>query len=77
MIASETIIEAALHWGPLGAWVAWSIYREKQTAAAFQREREEWARERVKWLSTLGRKLTDRTILETTDSDRGPDVWEK
>jgi len=58
-------------YGPLGIWVAFSIVRERwllgkldQMQEAQASERVRWNKERMRWLTVLGRKLelTDNTI---------------
>mgnify|MGYP003153557310 FL=1 len=65
----ETIL---LDYGVLGCWVIFSIIREKillkkmeAQSDRFHQERAKWYDERTRWLQTLGRKLSDRTIDET------------
>ena len=58
-------------YGPLGIWVAFSIVRERwllgkldEMQADQASERVRWNKERMRWLTVLGRKLdlTDNTI---------------
>ena len=58
-------------YGPLGIWVAFSIVRERwllgkldEMHEAQGKERVRWNKERMRWLTVLGRKLdlTDNTI---------------
>ena len=63
---TEIITQLALTYGPLGAWVAVSIYQSKKAADTFEEERRRWDQERSMWLKTLGRRLSDRTIDEVT-----------
>mgnify|MGYP003652071632 FL=1 len=65
----ETIL---LDYGVLGCWVIFSIIRERfllkkleEQNENFLSERGKWYDERERWLRTLGRKLSDRTIDET------------
>ena len=65
----ETIL---LDYGVLGCWVIYSIVRERwllkkmeELSMRFDGERGKWHNERERWLTTLGRKLSDRTIDET------------
>ena len=65
----ETIL---LDYGVLGCWVIFSIIRERfllkkleEQSEKFLNERGKWYDERERWLRTLGRKLSDRTIDET------------
>tara|TARA_R110000824_G_scaffold340247_1_gene526755 strand:+ start:19 stop:228 length:210 start_codon:yes stop_codon:yes gene_type:complete len=64
----ETIL---LDYGVLGAWVVFSIIRERmlfkklqEQSDKFNNERGNWYDERERWLRTLGRKLSDQTIDE-------------
>jgi len=66
----ETVL---LDYGVLGCWVIFSIIRERfllkqlqEQSDKFESERGKWHNERERWLRTLGRKLSDRTIDETT-----------
>ena len=65
------ITAALTTYGPLGVWVAFSIVRERwllgkldEMQADQAAERVRWNKERVRWLTVLGRKLelTDNTI---------------
>ena len=65
------IIEILAGYGALGCWVIFSIWqnskREKQfqeERLRFQDERLRWNSERMAWLRTLGKKLSDDTIVE-------------
>tara|TARA_R110000744_G_scaffold355140_1_gene461639 strand:+ start:1066 stop:1275 length:210 start_codon:yes stop_codon:yes gene_type:complete len=67
----ETVL---LDYGVLGAWVLFSIIRERilikkmeQQSDRFQNERGKWYDERERWLRTLGRKMSDRSLDETLD----------
>jgi hypothetical protein len=65
-------------YGPLGIWVAFSIFRERwllskiddiqETQSA---ERVRWNRERMRWLTVLGRKLeiSDHTISQVIQDE--------
>tara|TARA_R110000824_G_scaffold34256_1_gene109062 strand:+ start:270 stop:479 length:210 start_codon:yes stop_codon:yes gene_type:complete len=64
----ETIL---LDYGVLGAWVVYSIIRERfllkkmeELSLRFDGERGKWHNERTRWLRTLGKKLSDQTIDE-------------
>ena len=68
-------------YGPLGVWVAYSIVRERwllkkmeELSLRFESERARWDRERIKWLTILGRKgvVSDATIYEVTKDDHLP-----
>tara|TARA_R100000963_G_C4565482_1_gene52515 strand:- start:261 stop:473 length:213 start_codon:yes stop_codon:yes gene_type:complete len=65
----ETIL---LDYGVLGAWVVFSIIRERlllkkmeEQSDRFNNERGKWYDERDRWLRTLGRKMSDQTMDET------------
>lgn len=65
----ETVL---IDYGVLGCWVIFSIIRERfllkqlqEQSDKFENERGKWFEERERWLRTLGRKLSDRTIDET------------
>tara|TARA_R110000765_G_scaffold409242_1_gene507389 strand:+ start:714 stop:923 length:210 start_codon:yes stop_codon:yes gene_type:complete len=67
----ETVL---LDYGVLGAWVLFSIIRERilikkmeQQSDRFQNERGKWYDERERWLRALGRKMSDRSLDETLD----------
>lgn len=66
--------DALITYGPLGIWVAVSVWRERTLVQYFEAERKRFDRERTQWLSVLGRKnvISDRTIMEITD-DKRPD----
>jgi hypothetical protein len=58
-------------YGPLGIWVAFSVVRERWLLGKLDemqreqvKERIEWNKERMRWLTVLGRKLalSDHTI---------------
>ena len=62
----ETVL---LDYGVLGAWVLFSIIRERilikkmeQQSDRFQNERGKWYDERERWLRALGRKMSDRSL---------------
>jgi len=64
----ETIL---LDYGVLGAWVVFSIVRERflfkkmeQQSDRFNNERGKWYDERERWLRTLGKKMSEQTIDE-------------
>ena len=68
----DLLSEILTGYGPLGCWVVFSIIRERQLlrridelTSRFEAERDNWNRERTRWLKTLGRKLSDNTINET------------
>jgi len=68
----NNIAEILTGYGPLGCWVVFSIVREKfllkkmeLQSDRFENERGKWYDERTRWLKTLGRKLSDKTIDET------------
>ena len=70
----ETLITILTGYGPLGCWVVFSIVREKalikrleDQARRFESERIRWDRERTRWMRTLGRKMSDQTIIETLE----------
>jgi len=70
------IAEILTGWGPLGCWVLISIWRETRLMArmdqqrdSFQQERAKWDRERIRWLKTLGRKMSDNTISDTLSDE--------
>tara|TARA_R100000808_G_C2135273_1_gene143690 strand:+ start:1321 stop:1542 length:222 start_codon:yes stop_codon:yes gene_type:complete len=69
---TQTLID----YGVLGCWVVYSILRERfllkkmeELSLRFDEERKRWNSERSKWLTTLGRKLSDYTIDETMRRD--------
>jgi len=68
----NNIAEILTGYGPLGCWVVFSTVREKfllkkmeLQSDRFENERGKWYDERTRWLKTLGRKLSDKTIDET------------
>jgi hypothetical protein len=69
------IISVLLDHSVLGCWVIYSIIREKslmkridEQEQRFRSERITWDRERTRWMRTLGRKLSDNTILDVQDN---------
>jgi len=69
------IISIILDHSVLGCWVIYSIIREKSLMAKieeqeqrFRHERISWDRERTRWMRTLGRKLSDDTIMDVQDN---------
>ena len=69
---TQTLID----YGVLGCWVIYSIIRERfllkkmeELSLRFDEERKRWNSERSKWLTTLGRKMSDYTIDETMRRD--------
>ena len=65
-------------YGPLGIWVAFSIVRERwllgkldEMQNAQVKERVAWNKERMRWLTVLGRKLelTDHTITNVMQDE--------
>ena len=69
-----TMEDLLVSYGPLGIWVCVSIWqmrlliqRMDHMAGRHAEERRRWDRERAKWLTTLGRKLSDHTIMENTE----------
>jgi len=68
------IITILLDHSVLGCWVIYSIIREKslirrmdEQNQSFKSERISWDRERNRWMRTLGRKLSDNTIMDVQD----------
>ena len=62
---------ALTQYGPLGVWVAFSVVRERWLLGKLDelqqdqiKERVAWNKERMRWLTVLGRKLelSDHTI---------------
>ena len=71
----DSALAILVDYGVLGLWVVFSILRERHLLrrlddmnAAFNVERGRWNRERYRWLTILGRKLSDRTLHDLTDS---------
>tara|TARA_R100000742_G_C4239872_1_gene59759 strand:+ start:141 stop:359 length:219 start_codon:yes stop_codon:yes gene_type:complete len=69
------IINVLLDHSVLGCWVIYSIIREKslmkrmdEQEQRFRSERITWDRERTRWMRTLGRKLSDNTIIDVQDN---------
>ena len=69
------IISVLLDHSVLGCWVIYSIIREKslmkridEQEQRFRSERITWDGERTRWMRTLGRKLSDNTILDVQDN---------
>tara|TARA_R110000824_G_scaffold136483_1_gene300140 strand:- start:100 stop:330 length:231 start_codon:yes stop_codon:yes gene_type:complete len=65
-------------YGPLGVWVAFSIVRERWLLGKLDeiqkeqvKERVAWNRERMRWLTVLGRKLelSDHTITNVIQDE--------
>lgn len=68
------ITQTLMDYGVLGCWVLYSIIRERfllkkmeELSLRFDNERKRWNDERTRWLRTLGRKLSDDTIVEVQD----------
>ena len=70
------MLEALTTYGPLGIWVAFSVVRERalirrmdDMASRFESDRIRWNRERMRWMSILGRRgvVSEKTIMEITD----------
>ncbi len=68
------ITQTLMDYGVLGCWVLYSIIRERfllkkieELSLRFDGERKRWNDERTRWLRTLGRKLSDDTIVEVQD----------
>lgn len=73
----EAVLTFLSEYSVLGAWVIYSIIRERfllkkmeELSLRFDAERRRWDNERSKWLTTLGRKVSDKTIFEVTDDRR-------
>ena len=72
------ITAALTTYGPLGIWVGFSVIRERWLLGKLDQmqesqavERRGWNKERMRWLSVLGRKLelSDHTITNVMLDD--------
>ena len=72
----DGIISILSEQGALGCWIIYSIIRERwllrkmeELSLRFEGERQRWNEERTRWLRTLGKKLSDDTIVSTMSRD--------
>ncbi len=71
-----SISELFTTYGPLGVWVAYSVVRERwmmakmeELSLRFDTERNNWHKERMRWVNILGRKgiVSADTVMEITE----------